>query len=62
MLYALLHNFLWNEIHIDLLEQELDVVELLHERDDAVDFIDTIESSQAWLDWRDNLARAMFDD
>lgn len=60
MACALLHNFLRDEMTTDPLENDLDDVEILHEEGDATDFIDTVESSQAWTNWRDNLARSMF--
>lgn len=61
MACALLHNFLRDEMHVDPLEDDLDDVELLHEEDDDINFIETVESSQAWNSWRNNLARSMFD-
>ncbi|KAK6161944.1 hypothetical protein DH2020_001785 [Rehmannia glutinosa] len=61
MACALLHNFIRSELSIDPLEELLDEEsDEEHEDDLDLDYIDVVEASQAWFDWRDNLACSMF--
>ncbi|KAK6120758.1 hypothetical protein DH2020_045499 [Rehmannia glutinosa] len=60
MACALLHNFIRLEFPIDLMEDELSDGENDDNEEDNVEFIDTVESSQAWNNWRDNLANSMY--
>ncbi|KAK6161405.1 hypothetical protein DH2020_004786 [Rehmannia glutinosa] len=60
MACALLHNFVRMELLIDPLEDELsDDSDDDNEDDIDTEFIDTVESSQAWNNWRDNLSHNM---
>ncbi|KAL8483598.1 hypothetical protein ACS0TY_026326 [Phlomoides rotata] len=55
---ALLHNFIRDEMPNDPLNEDLRSVTLNQSDDEK--FIDSIQPSQAWSDWRDNLAHDMY--
>ncbi|KAK6136630.1 hypothetical protein DH2020_029613 [Rehmannia glutinosa] len=50
------------ELPIDPMEEELSDEEDDDDEEDNVEFIDTVESSQAWNNWRDNLANSMYNE
>ncbi|KAK6163064.1 hypothetical protein DH2020_002905 [Rehmannia glutinosa] len=57
MACVLLHNFIRLELQVDPMEEELsDDDEDDHEDNENTEFIDTVEPSQIWTNWRDNLA------
>ena len=56
---CLLHNLIRKKMSTDPMEDELDAQEQVNFGDD---FIDTVETSNEWTDWRDNLANDMFHD
>ncbi|KAK6142040.1 hypothetical protein DH2020_013869 [Rehmannia glutinosa] len=63
MACVLLHNFIRLELHVDPIEElSSDDDEDDHEDNENVDFIDTLEPSQFWTNWRDNLAQSMFNE
>ncbi|KAK6136850.1 hypothetical protein DH2020_029405 [Rehmannia glutinosa] len=63
MACVLLHNFIRLELHVDPIEElSSDDDEDDHEDNENVDFIDTVEPSQFWTNWRDNLAQSMFNE
>lgn len=56
---CLLHNFIRANMAVDPMEAEYP--DLSAEDDDEPDdFIEEVEASQAWTDWRDNLAMEMW--
>ncbi|KAL8480048.1 hypothetical protein ACS0TY_026831 [Phlomoides rotata] len=55
---ALLHNFIRDEMPNDPLNEDLRSVTLNQSDDEK--FINSIQPSQAWSDWRDNLAHDMY--
>ncbi|KAG8368996.1 hypothetical protein BUALT_Bualt15G0104300 [Buddleja alternifolia] len=60
---CLLHNFILMEMPIDPLDHLfLDGYVNNGDADDNVDFIDTMESSTEWSNWRDSVANAIFND
>ncbi|KAK6153006.1 hypothetical protein DH2020_012645 [Rehmannia glutinosa] len=49
--------------NVDPMEEELsDDDEDDHEDNENTEFIDTVEPSQFWTNWRDNLAQSMFNE
>ncbi|KAK6124529.1 hypothetical protein DH2020_041738 [Rehmannia glutinosa] len=51
------------ELHVDPMEELLsDDEEDDHEGNENMDFIDIVELSQIWTNWRDNLAQSMFNE
>ncbi|KAG8367162.1 hypothetical protein BUALT_Bualt16G0043900 [Buddleja alternifolia] len=62
MACALLHNYIRLEMPFDLLEAQ--IVEVDDEIDDDPynEFIDQVEPSQQWTNWRESLATMMFDE
>ncbi|KAG8376537.1 hypothetical protein BUALT_Bualt09G0073800 [Buddleja alternifolia] len=54
MACALLHDYIRMEMHIDPLEAEIPEVD-----DPAIAFIEQVEPSQQWTNWRENLATTM---
>ncbi|KAG8382955.1 hypothetical protein BUALT_Bualt05G0133800 [Buddleja alternifolia] len=61
MACALLHNFIRSEMLVDPLDHCLDDTNS-DDEDNDIDLIETIESSQAWTNFRDNLASSMFNE
>ncbi|KAL8534540.1 hypothetical protein ACS0TY_010523 [Phlomoides rotata] len=55
---ALLHNFIRNEMPNDPLDEDLQSVPL--NQSDDENFIDSVQLSQSWSNWRDNLALEMY--
>ncbi|KAG8369524.1 hypothetical protein BUALT_Bualt14G0022500 [Buddleja alternifolia] len=62
MACALLHNFIRIEMPYDPLEAEIPEVDDEISDDPDVAFIDQVESSQQWTNWRENLVTNMFDE
>uniref|UniRef100_A0A5B7AF72 Putative nuclease HARBI1 isoform X1 n=1 Tax=Davidia involucrata TaxID=16924 RepID=A0A5B7AF72_DAVIN len=56
---CLLHNLIRREMPVDPLEDEYDNTQ---QTDRGMDFIDTVEASNEWSNWRQNLAVEMFND
>ena len=59
MACCLLHNFIRFEMAVDPLENEFNDIP---ENMDNTEYIDTVEPSDEWSDWRDNLAMDMYND
>lgn len=59
MVYCLLHNFISTEMSVDPIEEQFDVV-LNHTEDPNVEFVYTVESSQQWVNWTEELAIGMY--
>ncbi|KAI3465264.1 hypothetical protein Pfo_021927 [Paulownia fortunei] len=59
MAYCLLHNFIRTTIAIDLLEAKFP--KYMHDQCNEEDnnFVEQVESSQLWTNWRDNLVMAI---
>ncbi|KAL8550868.1 hypothetical protein ACS0TY_000081 [Phlomoides rotata] len=55
---ALIHNFIRTESPNDPLDELLQITTVTQSDDDG--FIDSVNPSQAWSNWRDNLAHEMF--
>ncbi|KAG8387483.1 hypothetical protein BUALT_Bualt02G0025900 [Buddleja alternifolia] len=62
MACALLHNYIRVEMPFDPLEAEFPEVDDEISDDPEIGFIDQVEPSQHWTNWRDNLATEMFDE
>ncbi|KAG8382550.1 hypothetical protein BUALT_Bualt05G0089000 [Buddleja alternifolia] len=63
MACCLLHNFIRMEMPIDPLDHLFpDGYVNNGDAEDKVDFIDTVESSTEWSNWRDSIANAMFNE
>ncbi|KAK6139286.1 hypothetical protein DH2020_026964 [Rehmannia glutinosa] len=58
MACCLVHNFIRNEMPEDPLE--LLIPDIMDNQADDADYIDTVEPSQQWTTWRENLAIAMY--
>ncbi|TXG70024.1 hypothetical protein EZV62_004959 [Acer yangbiense] len=61
---ALLHNFIMMYMDVDHEEYTLDTLNDLLIREDApneLESIDVVEGSDEWSQWRDDLAKEMFD-
>ncbi|KAG8377238.1 hypothetical protein BUALT_Bualt08G0007500 [Buddleja alternifolia] len=59
---GLLHNFIRTEMPYDPLEAEIPEVDDQISDDNDVAFINQVEPSQQWSNWRENLATNMFDE
>ncbi|KAG8390995.1 hypothetical protein BUALT_Bualt01G0142000 [Buddleja alternifolia] len=62
MACALLHNFSRIEMPVDPLEAEFPEVDDQISDDQNATFIDQVEPSQQWTNWRESLATNMFDE
>lgn len=60
MACVLLHNFCRNEMSVDPIEQEVN--DQVISQDSSVEFVDTVETSQQWVNWRDELATTMYNE
>ncbi|KAG8370064.1 hypothetical protein BUALT_Bualt14G0078800 [Buddleja alternifolia] len=60
MACALLHNFIRLEMQVDPLEDELDNLDSDNEKDNGVEYIDDVQSTPAWTNYREELATKMF--
>lgn len=60
MACILLHNFIRTEMLVDPVAEQ--VHDVSNSQKSSTDFIDTIESSQQWVNWRDELAMNMFNE
>ena len=58
---CLLHNLIRREMTLDPFEAELDEA-IANQHDMGDEYIDTIETSDHWTDWRDALATQMYND
>ena len=54
----MLHNFIRNKMSIDVMEEEID--DDIGDNVDEAQFIESIETSNEWSAWRDNLAQEMW--
>ena len=54
----MLHNFIRNKMSIDVMEEEID--DGIGDNVDETQFIESIEPSNEWSTWRDNLAQEMW--
>ncbi|KAG8371456.1 hypothetical protein BUALT_Bualt13G0089400 [Buddleja alternifolia] len=57
---ALLHNFIRKEMAVDPAEAEIPDLHQETAIGDEVEYIETVEASEMWTNWRDNLAESMF--
>lgn len=58
---CMLHNFIRSEMAIDPIEAEFDRQPAAVENLEDDDYIDTVETSNEWTMWRQNLANEMWD-
>ena len=58
---CLLHNLIRRDMTLDPFEAELDEA-IANQHDMGDEYIDTIETSDHWTDWRDALATQMYND
>lgn len=56
---CMLHNFIRKEMSVDVMEKEIDNDGIRDDVDEA-QFIESIEPSNEWTVWRDNLAQEMW--
>ena len=63
---CLLHNFIRREMPVDPIEDELEEEELEEEPEEELeeedDYINTVEGSEQWTDWRTTLAGHMYNE
>ena len=59
--YALLHNHIRREISIDPIKDEMSDVLLTEENSNEGEMIDHIVSTNAWTQFRDDMAQEMWD-
>ncbi|KAG8367126.1 hypothetical protein BUALT_Bualt16G0040100 [Buddleja alternifolia] len=59
MACVLLHNFIQLEMQVDPLEDDLDSD---NEENNGVEYIDIVQSTQAWTNYREELATKMFNE
>ncbi|KAL8554316.1 hypothetical protein ACS0TY_002486 [Phlomoides rotata] len=65
MACCLLHNYIRTEMEVDPLEHDLDNFmnnQEIHEGNDNVDVIDSLETTPEWTTWRDTVAQTMFNE
>lgn len=55
---CMLHNFIRTEMSIDVMEEEID--DDIGDNVDEAQFIESIDTSNEWSAWRDNLAQEMW--
>ena len=56
---CLIHNLIRTEMPTDPLEDDMDAIAPVEFGDD---YIDKVETSNEWTNWRDNLANEMFNE
>lgn len=56
--YCLIHNFIQTVMPVDPLEN--DILHFEEPHDDIDSYVEVVESSQEWTNWRDSLAAAMY--
>ncbi|KAG8363368.1 hypothetical protein BUALT_Bualt19G0015100 [Buddleja alternifolia] len=61
MACCLLHNFIRTEMPLDPLDAEVNEMPNTHDDESDVEFIEQVETSNAWTSSRDTLAQAMYD-